>query len=155
MKSQYREQVHEVWKAMMEGKPYTDSAYQCIDPNATYRCTAFPTLRTVKEAIDNYYKLKGTHDPIVKIESCKEPIITYNEEYIVLCGQIKSSHIGKGGPVEPSDPPKTAVDDYCEMYKLDSQGRIIEIVDLWDYYRTFRDFGWPMPNPDLVDTRVK
>ena len=149
------EQSTRVYKALLEGKARTDEAFNIIKQDAIYYCPAFPTLKTVNEAIENYFELKGSHHPIVQITFASDPIITWNDNYICFVGSVTATHTGRGGPVEPSDPPKVSTDDYCEMFKLDDEGRIVEIRDLWDYYRAFRALGWPLPNPDLLDNSVK
>ena len=108
--------------------------------NATFHCDVLP-MKTLQEYTD---WMEGIFENIAPDGSCKLISKTWNDTQVVFCATFTGTHSLKGGPVEPSNPPKAMSSDYAYIIDFNKNGKITHMIKIWDQLTAFKGWGWPL-----------
>jgi hypothetical protein len=108
----------------------------CVE-GATFRCDVFP-----QKTIEEYAEfMKGIYDVI---EDFRYDMIsiTSNEKQVVFVANMLGTHT-KGGPVEPSNPPKKTEGMYVYIVDIGDDCKVTGMLKVFDIHSAFSKLGWP------------
>lgn len=121
------------------GKGWKSCAEFC-DENAVFRCDVLP-MKVLHEYVDWMASIIEKVSPDGSWNLISK---TSNESQVVFCATFTGSHSLKGGPVEPSSPPKKMSSDYAYIINFNNDGKICHMTKIWDQLTAFRGWGWPL-----------
>lgn len=132
------EEAQKFFELCEAGKGWASCKEFC-EENATFHCDVLP-MKTMQEYTD---WMIGIIQNIAPDGSWKLISKTWNDTQVVFCATFTGTHSLKGGPVEPSDPPKKMSSDYAYVINF-KDGKITHMTKIWDQLTAFKGWGWPL-----------
>lgn len=133
------ENIDAFFKACEEGKGWPECKQYCAE-DATFHCDVLP-MKTLSEYTD---WMKGLVDGIMPNAKYHLYSVTHGPDHSIYCAQFEGTHSLPGGPIAPSDPPKSTKSDYVYMIWFNGEHKVVKMHKIWDQLTAFKQLGWPI-----------
>ncbi len=108
--------------------------------NTVFQCDCLPQ----KNLIEYSQMMKNLVDGPLPDFKYNIISITSNDNDVVFYATFTATHSGKGGPIEPSNPPKKCEGTYVYKITFDNNNKITKMEKCFDIFTAFNGLGWPL-----------
>lgn len=137
MSSESRVEIaKQFFKDLEEGKGKEVVLPVCTE-GAFFKCDVFP-----QKTIEEYSEfMKGLYSviPDFKYEILS---VTSNDTEVTFVANMTGTHVS-GGPVPPSDPPKSTSGMYVYVVYIGQDNKVSGMLKVFDIHTAFSKLGWP------------
>lgn len=124
------------FKDLEDGKGKEVVLQHCTE-GATFQCDVFP-----QKTIEEYSEfMKGIYS-VIEDFRYEFISITSNDKQVVFVANMLGTHT-KGGPVEPSNPPKSTTGMYVYIVNIGDDLKVSGMIKVFDIHSAFSKLGWP------------